>query len=181
MARALTVFLVTVIAAAGAGGFGALITRAVYVPILVPMALGAAVGVAVGFMNHLCGFKRGLVVVMSVLLGWVACVLAFHYVEYSDGFVNAVRLAHEETGSIAGAISLTDEQARAAADTLLVEQVGVGGFYGFLKLRAVAGIRMRGFGPGLLSRNWAFAMWLIDLLVMVVLIWRIGAGAAARP
>ncbi len=145
------------------------------------MALGAAVGVVVGFMNHMCGFKGGLMVAASVLAGWVICAASFHYIEYADGFVGAVRDAHQSVGTHAGAISLSDDDARAAADGFLIEQVGEGGFRGFLKLRAKAGIRMRGFGPGGIAPSWALGMWVVDLFVMLALIGRIGAGAAARP
>lgn len=180
MSRALTVLLVTVAMAALTGAFGALLTRAAYVPILVPMLLGAATGATVGFMCNAMSFFDGAVPWLAALMGWVTCVGVFHYVEYRDSFVETVRQAHEVEDEWAGRRTLTDEEAANLADRTLVRAVGEGGFIGFLKLRARAGVALRGFGPGPLGSHWSLAFWVMDLLVMAILIVRVGIGAAQR-
>ncbi len=180
MLRAVIVIVLGLLAGALVGGFTALLTRSVYVPILVPMFMGASIGMAVGFWANASEFYGGPLPWVATTLACLMCIGVFHYVEYADGFVNLVRRAHQVEGEGFEATRIDDAQARALAERSLVSAVGEGGFVGFLKLRAKAGLKLRGFGPGSLGSRWSLVIWGLDLFVIFLLAFRIAVGAAAR-
>jgi hypothetical protein len=144
------------------------------------MFMGAAIGVGVGFWSNASEFFDGPVPWVATALSCVMCLGVFHYVEYADGFVNLVREAHEIEDPALGVIELDDAQAQELADRTLQRAVGQGGFVGFLKLRARAGLRLRGFGPGMLGSGFALGIWILDILVLLLLAFRVAVGAARR-
>lgn len=180
LSRTLLVAVTTAIAGGFVGALGALLTRNLYVPFLVPVALGVGVGMALGFGAHLVRLRAPAAVVAAGLCGWLVCVGTFHWVEYRKGFVQEVRNWTELEGSLAGTVPMTEERAEMYAEQLLRETVGRGGFTGFLLLRARAGIRLRGWGGAPLSTGWAMLVWGMDLLIALVLTLRVGLGASRR-
>jgi hypothetical protein len=169
---------IAVTAGAIVGALIALLTRNIYVPILVPLTMGAALGAACGYFVHYWSVRNLWVVGVATVLGWMVCMSVFHWVEYRNGFVGAISVAHNQARASDGAPALTPEQAIQAGDIVLDSLVGEGGFYGFLKLRVRAGMRMRGFGQPTLGAPWAIGVWLLDLFVVLLLAIKIGLGVA---
>ena len=159
------------------GGVFSLLTRDVYVPVLVPVGMGVSVGAVVGFFAYLLDRVSFTSVILAALLGWCGAVTVFHLVEYEFVFKRAVQ---QELELDTATSDLSGQDVQQMADSALLRGVGTPGFWGFLKLRARSGIRVRlsgriwtGYGPGL-------AVWAFDILLGGFLVIRIVRGVRKR-
>ena len=180
MLRTSATLLLTTGIALGSGWIVGLLTKTHAVPILVPMAVGAAAGLSLGFLLHLFDLRSRVLALCIGLVAWSAGMLALQWVEYRHGFVGAVRFEYELEGDVAGDPGYTDEEARAMADRILTSEVGRGGLVGFLALRMKGGLRLRGAAAPRLGQVWAAALWVLEMLVALGVLLRIGLGVQQR-
>ena len=179
MVRYSLVAAVTLLVAALAGFVGAQMTREIYVPILAPTAMGAAIGCTLGFSVHVARVRAGWVVWGLALLAWMICVSVFHWTEYRIGFIDEVRQWYTLEGNYAGSIDVSSEEALVLSEDLLQEEVGRGGFSGFLLFRLRSGLRLRGANAEL-GALWAGLVWFLDLAIVLGLSVRIALGVQRR-
>ena len=159
------------------GGLGAGLSRAVYVPVLVPVALGALIAVPMAVVSHMARLRHRMALVVVSALVWSVCLITFHYVEYRYQFVPSMS---ELSALEGGAPLVTDAERLAVADLVLESAVGQGGFVGFLRLRAEGGVRLRASGT-VTPEGWAsVAVWGLDVLVGLAVLLRILLGVARR-
>jgi|GEM_PF-6763796 hypothetical protein len=178
-----TVLLVSVACVLGGalvGALSALLTATYYVPVLVPIAMGAGCGMALGFVVHYVGLRRRSWVVLAALATWLLCVSTFHWVEYRVVFTNGVRIAYDQVRAVDGGPPLSDEEALAMTEDLLVERTGHGGVKGFLLYRGRAGLKIRLLQERRLGMAWSMGLWCLDLLVLFLVIARISLGVFGR-
>lgn len=180
MMRAFLLFGFTLPLAAGGAWLISVVTLPLFVPILVPVAMGTVAGVALGFGAHLLGVRSRSAVVAVGLTAWLLVSAVQLWVEYRRGFVEAVRMENALEASAAGDPGYSDADALRLSDELLVDVVGVPGFRGFLKLRALGGMRLRGLPTARADGRWAMVLWAADLLACLLILLRIGWGAQTR-
>jgi hypothetical protein len=175
--RHLLIVVVAAIVSIAVGAVFGWITPRFYIPILIPLATGAAVGVALGFFAHLMRQRSYWFVGAVCVCSWLMCVVVFHWVEYQMGFLPDVQARVQKQY---GLTEVADENVQDYADRLLEQRVGQSGFCGFLLYRGRSGLKLRWSGAVKLGSGWAFAVWGLDLIVMLAMILRMGLGMVRR-
>jgi hypothetical protein len=162
---------------AGSGAVFGLLTRDLYVPILVPLAMGASVGAILGMWVFLQSVRRGAVVILVSVIVWGGAVITFHWVEYRVSFMQTIQ-AELNLDVLTGPVSR--QEVEEVANVALERGVGSQGFLGFLRLRARSGVRWRlsgklstGYLPGVMA-------WVLDVLVGALLAIRVAMGVRKR-
>ena len=180
MWRPPSVLLLAAAVGALGGAGGTVLSRTLYIPLLMPIAMGVVVGIGLGFLVYLLGVRSRVVGLAAATLAFAACAGAFHYTEYRWSFVPGVRHVLDRAHRADNAGRLPPDQAVAAADAVLMDLVGRPGFLGFLELRLRSGVRLRlrkGQGGAV---GWALALWALDLLLLFGLILRLTRGVQRR-
>ena len=180
MLSVLFICVTSVFGGALVGALAALLTETYYVPVLVPIAMGAGCGMALGFVVHYVGLQRRTGVVLAALVTWMACTMAFHWVEYRVVFTNGVRVAYDQIRAVDGGPPLSDEEALSMTEDLLVERTGHGGLRGFLLFRGRAGLKLRILQERKLGLGWSVGLWCLDAMILFLVIARISLGVLGR-
>ncbi len=159
------------------GALLALLTRDVYVPIVVPIVLGAGVGAVMGVSVFVLEMQHRSAVYSSAIAAWLIATVAFHHVEYRVTFVQAVE---RELALDMATFSPTPSDLHAAAERALVEAVGRDGFLGFMQLRARGGVRSRLTGRTFTGYVPGVTVWALDLILGFSLVLKIVRGVHRR-
>ena len=114
------------------------------------------------------------------VLTWASCITAFHYTEYRVVFVGAVQDAFNETRAVDGGPPLSGDEAITQSDEILEKETGHAGFRGFLTYRGRSGLEMRVLQKKVEHPAWSIGVWILDLLVLLFVMLRIGLGVVRR-
>ncbi len=158
-------------------------TPRLHVPLLMAVALGVMTGAAVGLLGYRLAVAGLVPWALACCLGWGGALGGYHLGEYRSAFLGKVADETTFERAIQGLEPLDDAALVDEGDRILVRRVGTPGFAGFLKYRVVAGLSVKGpmaaVWPTLPSPA-AVAVWLLDAVVALAVIVRVGLGARRR-
>ena len=159
------------------GGATAFIGKFIYFIVLFPLGMGFATGSVLGFAVKKGKIRNPLIAIGLGLLGGLVTYGALkygQYINFQQELVTVMEREHADTDKYL---------AREQIDTILQEKTGSSGFVGFVKIAAQEGITISRSGRGgfTIKDNFAYLLWLIELVIVGFLAASIPFAAAKEP